>query len=661
MVAPEGVLEGAAPVGAEGARGALTEGLGPAVEPLSRLCLDSWVERTSDPWVLDTVARGYKLQFRRRPPPFLRVHMTLVKDPVQAQILAEEVSTLLQKGAITKVSSTNQQAGFYSKYFLVPKKDGGFRPVLDLRGLNRYMKVLPFKMLQTKHIIQSIGQREWFATIDLKDAYFHVRIWPGHRHFLRFAFQGQAYQFRVLPFGLSLSPRVFTRVVAAALYPLQLSGLKVLPYLDDWLIVAPSRSQVVSDTEKVMSHVQHLGFRLNLKKCNLEPRQQTAFLGLVLDSVAMMVSLSPERVLRIQALLRHFSLGRRVEMILVQRLLGMIASAAAVVPLGLLKARPLQRWLNAFHLDPKRDRHVKLLVSRSCLQALQPWRDQSLLAHGVPLLDLPFRRTVVTTDASLTGWGAVWEGRTARGQWSPPWSLSHINVLELRAVHLALRALLPFIRGKHVLVRTDNTSAVYHINHQGGTRSLRCLQVARELLLWAAPRLASVRAIYVPGLANRAADLLSRTGPLPGEWRLHPQVVHQLWARFGEARADLFASRENTHCVLWFSLTDRGGPLGLDALSEEWPEGLLFAFPPLPLIPQVLHRVRLGCYRVLLIAPRWPGRHWFPDLLRLVHGSPWPLPVRKDLLSQARGQIWHPKPATLQLWAWPLLSPSLRG
>ena len=652
---------GVAPTGEQGARGALPEVSGPAVERLSRLCLDRWVERTSDPWILETVARGYKLQFRRRPPPFLRVRMTVVRDPVQARALAEEVSTLLQKGAITKVSSTDQNAGFYSTYFLVTKKDGGFRPILDLRRLNRYMKVLPFKMLQTKDIRQAIGHGEWFATLDLKDAYFHVRIWPGHRAFLRFAFQGQAYQFRVLPFGLSLSPRVFTRVVAAALHPLQLSGMKVLPYLDDWLIVAPSRSQVVADTERLLSHVQSLGFRVNLKKSNLVPRQQTVFLGLCLDSVAMVVSLSPERVLRVQALLCHFRLGTRVRMVLVQRLLGMIASAAAVVPLGLLNARPLQRWLNSFSLDPKRDRHVELLVTRSCLRALRPWRDPALLAQGVPLQDLPFRRTVVTTDASQTGWGAVWEGRTARGLWAFPWASEHINVLELKAVHLGLRALLPFVRGKHVLVRTDNTSTVYHINHQGGTRSLRCLQVAQVLLWWAAPRLASLRAIYVPGVENTAADLLSRSGPLAGEWRLHPEVVSQLWARFGRASVDLFASHENTHCGLWFSLTGQGGPLGLDALSREWPDGLLFAFPPLPLIPQVLHRVRLGRYRVLLVAPQWPGRHWFPDLLRLVQGSPWPLPTRADLLSQAGGRIWHPKPMALRLWAWPLLSPSLRG
>ena len=71
---------------------------------------------------------------------FSGFHPTTVKDPVQANILAEEVATLLQKGAITRVSTSVQQAGFYSIYFLVPKKDGGLRPILDLRRLNAHLK-----------------------------------------------------------------------------------------------------------------------------------------------------------------------------------------------------------------------------------------------------------------------------------------------------------------------------------------------------------------------------------------------------------------------------------------------------------------------------------------------------------------------------------------
>ena len=39
------------------------------------------------------------------------------------------------------------------------------------------------------------------------NAYFYAAIHPDHRHFLRFAFEGTAYKYLVLPFGLSLAPR----------------------------------------------------------------------------------------------------------------------------------------------------------------------------------------------------------------------------------------------------------------------------------------------------------------------------------------------------------------------------------------------------------------------------------------------------------------------
>ncbi len=130
-----------------------------------------------------------------------------------------------------------------------------------------------------------IIHREWFTLVDLKDAYFHVPIAPHHKQFLRFAFQGHHCQFRVLPFGLSLSPRVFTRCVAAALAPLRAEGLKILPYLDDWLVCAPSQSQVAWDMTRPLTHLAHRGLVVNMKKSCLDPSQQVTYLGVELDTI----------------------------------------------------------------------------------------------------------------------------------------------------------------------------------------------------------------------------------------------------------------------------------------------------------------------------------------------------------------------------------------
>ncbi len=219
---------------------------GTSVAPLVPLArsLGAWLALPSPSrWLLRTIRLGYAIQFARRPPKFRGIRFTSVK-PADAPVLRAEIAVLLAKDVIEPVPPADMRSGLFSPYFIVPKKGGGLRPILDLRVLNRALHKLPFKMLMQKRIFGCVRPLDWFAAIDLKDAYFHVSILPRHRPFLRFAFEGQAYQYKVLPFGLSLSPRVFTKVVEAALVPLREQGVRILNYLDDWLILAQSRRQL---------------------------------------------------------------------------------------------------------------------------------------------------------------------------------------------------------------------------------------------------------------------------------------------------------------------------------------------------------------------------------------------------------------------------------
>ncbi len=296
-------------------------------------------------WLMRTIRLGYAIQFTRRPPKFRGVRFTSVLSK-DAPLLRAEVAVLLAKDAIEPVPPAEMKSGFYSPYFIVPKKGGGLRPILDLRVLNRALHKLPFRMLTQRRIFQCIRPFDWFAAIDLKDAYFHVSILPRHRPFLRFAFEGRAYQYKVLLFGLSLSPRVFTKVVEAALVPLREAGIRVLNYLDDWLILAQSRALLCEHRDTVLSHLSRLGLRVNWEKSKLSPVQRTSFLGMELDSVNLTARLSVERAQLMLNCLESFQRKRAVPLKHFQRLLGHMASAAAVTPLGLLHMRPLQHWLH---------------------------------------------------------------------------------------------------------------------------------------------------------------------------------------------------------------------------------------------------------------------------------------------------------------------------
>ncbi len=88
-----------------------------------------------------------------------------------------------------------------------------------------------------------------FFSLDLKDAYFHIQIAPHHRRLLRFAFEGVAYQYTILPFGLSLAPHTFTKCMDAALSLRRQLGIRILNYLDDCLILAQSEDALLYHLE----------------------------------------------------------------------------------------------------------------------------------------------------------------------------------------------------------------------------------------------------------------------------------------------------------------------------------------------------------------------------------------------------------------------------
>ncbi len=381
--------------------------VGTSVTPLVPLArsLGAWLElpRPSR-WLLRTIRLGYAIQFARRPPKFRGIRFTSVLSK-DAPVLRAEVAVLLAKDAIEPVPPAEMKSGFYSPYFIVPKKGGGLRPILDLRVLNWALHKLPFRMLTQRRIFQCVRPLDWFAAIDLKDAYFHVSILPRHRPFLRFAFEGRAYQYKALPFGLSLSPRVFTKVVEAALVPLREAGIRILNYLDDWLILAQSRVLLCEHRDMVLSHLSRLGLQVNREKSKLSPMQRISFLGMELDSVNLTARLSEERAQSMLRCLESLQHKRAVPLKHFQRLLGHMASSAAITPLGLLHMRPLQRWLHD-RVPRWAWRHgtYRVSLTQSCRRTFSPWSDLAFLRAGVPLEQVS-RHVVVSTDASATGWG----------------------------------------------------------------------------------------------------------------------------------------------------------------------------------------------------------------------------------------------------------------
>ncbi len=320
--------------------------------------------------------------------------------------------------------------------------------------------------------------------------------------------------------------------------------MRILNYLDDWLILAQSQDQLCEHRDLVLSHLSQLGLWVNWEKSKLLPMQRISFLGMEFgfgqsDSAphAGTRSVGVELLEYIQ----EQDSGTTKTVSEAPGAYGGCGGGHTAGAASYETASTLAPWPS-----PEvgvAERHAAVQVNPACRQTFTPWSDLSFLRAGVPLEQVS-RHAVVYTDGFAEGWGVTFNGFAVSGVWTGPQLHWHINCLELLALHLALNRLKRCLRGEHVLVRTDSTATVAYINRQGGLRSRRMSQFACHLLLWSRKHLRSLRTIHIPGLLNRTADELSRAA-LPGQWRLHPQTVQMIWRHFGLAHVDLFASLDD--------------------------------------------------------------------------------------------------------------------
>src|SRR4029434_3720695 len=136
------------------------------------------------------------------------------------------------------------------------------------------------------------------------------------------------------------------------------------------------------------------------------PSQTTHFLGMVLDSTSMEVRLSQDRINAIRSCVHQFRLGQSVSSLCCQRLLGMMASAALALPLGMLRMQPFQMCYLSLKLSYTRNSHHRVTVDSRCRKSLAIWRTPQFFSAAAPM-GIVTRRIVVTTDASTMSWRAV--------------------------------------------------------------------------------------------------------------------------------------------------------------------------------------------------------------------------------------------------------------
>ena len=601
---------------------------------------------------MEVLLYGYRIPFLCDPP-LSKVPISLPSyHPLSTKgvALREVTEALIAKSAVELAPLPS--LGFYSRLFVVWKTSGSWRPVIDLSTLNLFVDVSHFRMETIQSVLLSVRQGNWVASINLKEAYLQVPVHPNSLRFLRFVAQGNVYQFSALCFGLSTAPQVFSRVMAPVSAILHSWGIRMRRYLDDWLVQSSSRESLLHDLQVVLDLCRELGIVVNPAKSRLEPSQIVQYLGVVIDTRSCRASPSPDRIARLQSTAGEFLSFADPPAITWLSLLGMLSSLSHLVPGGRLRVKSLQLCLHRSW--DRGDQSFRIPWSPDCLRDLRWWLDLPRLSFGVSLTqispDLDF-----WSDASDVGWGAHLGSLTAYGLWDLDQGSLSINARELLAIREGLLHFQSSLVGKNVSVFCDNSTAVWYLRKEGGTGSPFLNTLTQGILHWAESLSIRLLPQFIPGSLNVLADSLSHPHQLPHtEWSLHLEVFLSI-SRMWPVQIDLFATSANHQCSVFFSPFRDPMATGTDAFLQRWDWLQAYAFPPWSVIPWVLAKLHVSQGTELtLIAPYWPQRAWFPDLLHLSLAPPVALPLRRDLLRLPRSHCLYQGLHRLRLHAWRL-------
>lgn len=493
------------------------------------------------------------------------------------------------------------------------------RFILNLKALNMFIETQHFKLEDLRTVLNIISKDYFSATIDLKDAYFLIKIHPESRKYLRFILEDeyntQMFEFNVLPFGLCTAPFIFTKLMKPIMKLLRSCGFLSSIYLDDIYLVGKSYHECQENVRITCELLKALGFIINNQKSRYIPSKRCQYLGYIVDTQMWQVSLPLEKRERIMKELQVFVRLKRCTIRRFAQLVGVLVSACPAVEYGWLYVKELERckYLNLKGHD---DYDRIMTIPDSLLPDLHWWI--TAINTSVHRIRNGNYALEIYSDASTTGWGAVCDGQTASGQWSPAERTLHINHLELLAAYFAIKIFTKNYNNCLVLLRVDNTTAMSYINRMGGVQFPHLNKVTRDIWQWCETRKILITASYIKSSDNVLADHESRRSHPDVEWELTDAGFKLLTETFGNPQIDLFASRLNNKCDMYASWHRDPDAFVVDAFTISWSNNYFYAFPPVAVILKALRKIISDKATGIMVVPAWPSQPWYPLFTRLV-------------------------------------------
>ena len=580
-------------------------------------CVHSWKNITRNNFILRIASEGYKLQlFEKACLP--QSVVTSTNNPIKHLSIQTQINNHLSSGAISEVKFSEDQ--LLSRVFLVKKSNNDDRLIIDLSKLNLLIPKISFKMETHDKIKEILQCNDFMASIDLSDAFFTVPLHESSKKFVCFQFDDKRYSYNVLPFGLTSSPRIFSKMLKSVINHQRSLGIKITFYIDDIFICSHCPNILKNHVSSTLNLLISLGFRPNFKKSHLIPSHNIIHLGYNWNSVEMSISVPNDKICKTKDLANKL-LKENPTLQLIASFLGIVISHRTAFQLAPIYYRDIQlQYCSLVKLGTPYDSIVSL--NEASISNLKWW---STADNYPPLSLTPIKANLTLhTDASKVGWGGVLSnGSFTSGTWTSTESDLHINILELKAVILSLSTFINEISDNNIYIYSDNSTTVHYINKIGGTHSDYLCHLSIELWNMLVINKVKCTAFHVPGELNTLADFYSRSQVDRHDYHLSNHTFQLILINsIVQPSCDLFASCDTFKLPSYVSFTNDPNAIRVDAFSFVWISNL-YMFPPLPLLSKVIQKIRNDqAENIILITPAWPGLVSLPIILSLLISNP---------------------------------------
>ena len=593
-----------------------------------------WKRIGATPWHLQILRRGIPFEWEGDPPPDNRPFdsaLSLQGRTSDLEACRKTLQHYISIGAVVQLEDQSDTTGVWSSFFPVPKKGTDkVRGCINLTTINPYLKYQHFKMEGTHTVAQMLRRKDYITKLDMSDFYMHLAVSRADRKYLRFIFEGLKYECAAMPFGLAPAPRIATKFLLPAIKYLRRRGVRCTSYIDDVVVLARSRQQSVQHTQLTADLLHSLGFSIHPEKVSVIPRQSLEVLGLQVNSLKMEFRVPRSKIRDLSRQVHRTIADNAAGRLSLRRFASLIGKFNAVR--GAVQSAPLHIWpllhLQKSVLARSRSWDDKLSLSSRVLEELTWWAQELKDWNGRSVI--PRKTSItVTTDASHWGWGGFWKETgqrarprdEARGFFSVRESKNSSNWRELTAVLLTLQSAAQALKGRVILVETDNNTTKAYINHMGG-RSRVLSAIARKLWLTAQRHGFQVQAVHLPGRDNHRADRLSRWQRDKSDFKMSPAIFRAVDRQWGPHSIDLFANRLNNQIPRYAAWRPDPQAAFVDGLTVPLQRENPWCFPPEGIISSLLAKVIREQATITLVAPLWPSKPWWPTLTALKVGRP---------------------------------------